>query len=182
MSSRRERSGFDAMIGNLIPDVLQLVQDHLRAKRAIPSQAFQQLAHQFGHGLGFQLRSMPLAIRIDNEIFGEFPELRPLQRRNVEQQLQECVHALSPQIKEIAPPTIIKANASMSAAFAMFWARLWNEPAIALPYISAGYQQVGNDLLALTETIPSDPSHDRQLVDSWIERLGLHGWFETVAR
>lgn len=54
------------------------------------------------------------------EIFEGYPDLRPYQRRNIEQQLQECSHALSPKIKEIAPPQIITANASMSAAFAMF--------------------------------------------------------------
>ena len=176
-------SRFDlASKSNLIPDVLKLVQDHTRNSGSVPCHALEKLAQQFGHGLGFQLRSMPLAIRIDQEIFDGYPDLRPFQRRNVEQQLQECNHALSPQIKEIAPPTIITANASMSAAFAMFWSGQWSEPAIALPYVSAGYRQVGDDLLVLTKRIPSDPNHDRQLVDAWIERLGLHGWFHTVAR
>lgn len=176
-------SRFDlASKSNLIPDVLKLVTDHTRSSGSVSSHALEKLSQQFGHGLGFQLRSMPLAIRIDQEIFDGYPDLRPYQRQNVEQQLQECMHALSPKIKEIAPPQIITANASMSAAFATFWSGLWNEPAIALPYVAAGYQQVGDDLLILTKRIPSDPNHDRQLVDAWIERLGLQGWFHTVAR
>lgn len=167
---------------NLIPDVTRLIRDHVRNTPSIPSHVISQLANQFGHGLGFQLRSMPIAIRIDREIFDQYPALRPLQRKNIERQLQECMHALSPTVKEFAPPKIVDANASMSAAFAMFWSELWDAPTIALPYISAGYKQVGELLLAIVAAIPGDPDHDLELVYAWMNRLGLDGWFETVAR
>ena len=162
--------------------MLRLVEDHLKNNLEVPDHAVPQLANQFANGLGFQLRSMPIAIRIDRQIFESHPGLRTIQRGNVEQQLQENLTALTPRIKKLAPPRLIEANASMSAAFAMFWAGLWNEPAVALPFIAAGYQQAGNDMLALTETIPDDPNLDRQLVDAWMNRLGLQNWFETRMR
>ena len=167
---------------NMIPDVLRLVQDHLRTNSSVPSSAVPQLANQFGNGLGWQLRSIPVAIRVDQEIYDQHSELRPFQRTNIEQQLQENMSALSPKVKTLAPKQIIDANASMSTAFAMFWTGLWDEPTIAMPFISAGYNQVGMDLLALNASIPSDPNHDKELVDAWAKRVGLDCWFETISR
>ncbi len=165
-----------------ISDVLKLVTDHTQSNGSVPGQSLEKPAKKFGYGLGSHLLAMSHAIWIDQEIVEGYPDLRPFQRQNVEQQLQEYMHFLSPQFKEIAPPQIIAANASMSAAYAIFWSRLWSEPDIALPYVTAGYQQVGDELLAITKRIPNDPNHDRQRVDAWIERLGLQGWCHTVAR
>ncbi len=55
------------------------------------------------------------------------------------------MHELSPQIKAITPKEIIDTNASMSSAFAQFWAGLWNETAIGTPFIAASYKEVGAD-------------------------------------
>lgn len=167
---------------NMMPEVLKLVQDHLQKHASSSSHLAPQLAKQFGDGLGWQLRSFPVAIRVDKRIHEQHSDLRQLQRQNIEQQLQESMHALSPRAKEIAPKEIIDANASMSTAFALFWSQLWNEPTISTPYIAAGYKEVGTDLLALNETLSADPNQDRELIDAWAKRLRLDRWFETIAR
>ena len=68
----------------------------------------------------------------------------------------------------------------MSCAFAKFWAQTWNEPEVAVPFISAGYGKVGDDLLGLVQSQVSGPDGDRELVNRWAERLELTHWFQTI--
>lgn len=163
-------------------EVLSLTQSHAAKNPDIPEHAIPQLASQLGTGIGLQLRSFPIALRVDKQIFDEFPQLHQLQRKSVELQIQEAMHALSPQIKKIAPPELIKANASMSSAYTQFWAGLWREPSISNPFTAAGYQEIGETLLALNSTIPNDHDHDRELVDGWAKVLGIDRWYQTVGR
>ena len=139
-----------------------------------------QLSSQLGPGLGLQLRSMPIAIRVDDWLYQHYPALRELQRKSNERQLQEAMQSLGPGIRAFAPQQIIDANVSMSCAFARFWAQTWNEPEVALPFISAGYGKVGDDLLGLVQSQVSGPDGDRELVNRWAERLELTHWFQTI--
>ncbi|QDV69025.1 hypothetical protein Poly24_27390 [Rosistilla carotiformis] len=178
-----KESRFDlASKPNMAGDVLKLTTEHANKNPSIPEHAIPQLATQFGNGLGWQLRSFPIAIRVDRQIHDDHPKLRPLQRKNIEQQLQESMEALSPSIKKIAPKEIIDANASMSSAFTQFWADLWNEPALSTPFTAAGYKPIGEKLLALNASIADDPNKDRELIESWAKAVGIDRWFQTVAR
>ena len=177
-----EKSRFDlTSSASLVPDVEKMVTTHLRTNGAASPDVAPQLAASFGHGLGFQLRSMPIAICIDKQLHDAYPELRPIQRINVDRQLQENMQALSPSVKSLAPQEIIDASAAMNAAFAIFWAKLWNDRKIELPYVAAGYREVGQELLDFTENVVS-PDDDKQLVDAWAKRLGLDRWFSTISR
>ena len=167
---------------NMLPDVLELMQRHHQGKNDIPASSVPQLAKRFGDGLGFQLRSMPITLRIDKQIHDAHPELTEMQRESLDRQLQENMGALSPQAKALAPEEIIRPNASMNAAFAKFFAGLWNAPMIVAPYIAAGYGAAAAALLELNEQIPADSDHDRELVDAWARQTGLDRWFETKAR
>ena len=162
-------------------EVKQLIEDHLRKTgSAVPMSMVPQLCQQLGHGLGLQLRSMPIALRVDEWLYRDYPALAELQRKSIEIQLQEAMHALGPSVREFAPQRIIDANVGMSCAFAKFWAATWNEPEVAIPFISAGYGKIGDELLGLVQSMDRSPDGDRELVNQWAERLGLAGWFQTI--
>ncbi len=73
----------------------QLVTEHLREKGAsYPSSVVSQLSSQLASGLGLQLRSLPIAIRVDDWLFQEYPALGRMQKTNIERQLNEAMHAL----------------------------------------------------------------------------------------
>jgi len=163
-------------------EVLELMQRHHQGKDDIPSHVVPQLANQFGNALGFQLRSMPITMRIDKLIHDAHPELKELQHESIDRQLQENMGALSPRSKVIAPNEIIRPNASMNAAFAKFFAGLWNAPMIFAPYVAAGYGDAASALLAFHEQIPAESNRDRELVDAWAKYTGLDRWFETKGR
>jgi hypothetical protein len=90
------------------------------------------------------------------------------------------MHALGPSVRAFAPQRIIDANVGMSCAFAKFWAATWNEPEVALPFTSAGYGRIGDELLGLVQSLDRSPDGDRELVNQWAERLGLADWFQTI--
>ena len=167
---------------NMSDDVAALMTNYHRGKHQVPASAVLQLAGKFGNGLGLQLRSMPITMRIDKQIHDDHPELRAFQQQSIDSQLQENMHALSPRAKELAPEEIIRPNASMNAAFAKFISGLWNAPMVFAPYIAAGYSQVAAELLGYHEQISADVNHDRELVDAWAKHLGLDRWFKTRAR
>jgi hypothetical protein len=164
-------------------DVKRLIEDHLRKTGSpVPMSMAPQLCQQLGHGLGLQLRSMPIAIRVDDWLFRDYPALAELQRKSIERQLQEAMHALGPSVRAFAPQRIIDANVGMSCAFAKFWSATWNEPEVAIPFTSAGYGKIGDELLGLVQSLDRSPDGDRELVNQWTERLGLAGWFQTIDR
>jgi hypothetical protein len=117
-----------------------LVAGHIKSTgvRLAPPQVA-ELAGQFGRGLGTQLRSLPVAIRVNDWILREYPALATLQRRNADREIQEAMHGLSPNIRSFAPQRIIDANAAMNCANVKFWAAAGNDPLIEVPFVSAGY-------------------------------------------
>ncbi len=167
---------------NMLSDVLALMEEHHKGKDDIPSHVVPQLAKQFGSGLGLQLRSMPVTMRIDKVIHDSHPELSELQHESVDRQLQENMGALSPRAKLLSPDEIVRPNASMNAAFAKFFTGLWNAPMVFAPYVAAGYGDAASALLAFHEQIPAGSDHDRELIDAWAKYTGLDCWFETESR
>ncbi len=161
-------------------DVQQLVTEHFQnSESRIPAEMIPKLSNQLANGLGLQLRSMPIAIRVDGWIFREYPALQSLQRQCIERQIQEARQALSPSIKEFAPQRIIDTNVSMSSAFAKFWARTWNDATVSVAFVSAGYGKIGDELLGVVDAADESPNSDRSIVDSWAKQLSIDGWFRT---
>lgn len=160
------------------PETYSQVQKLVRDKKTIPEDMVAAYAQMITDGLGTQLRSMPIGIRVDQAIYRSHPELRDMQRRVAERQLKECVGCLSPSIKQQAPALIFKASVGMNAALASAWSRLWEEEAHVVPYRLAGFEALGDQLLGALNAIPDSPHHDRQLVFSWAEILGVNSLYE----
>jgi hypothetical protein len=161
-----------------------LITQHLRkkGKLPLPQEAISNLQQQMLSGLIIQLRSMPVGMRIDLGLFYDFPALREQQRQSALRQLQENSQSLLPQIAEFSPPLIRKANVTMNAAFADLWAKLLDEPQLALPYEAAGYQSNMLELLNISQRIPDEPSRDIELIDAWGKQLGIDRWYEWIPR
>jgi len=150
-------------------------------KLNLAPQDVEKLRDQLFDGLMLQLRSIPVGLRVDAWILREHQELAPLQRSAVLRQVQDNQATLAPDVRKIAPAKVYKASVSMNAAFALFWSRQWNDPALSLPYKSAGFEKPGTLLLATFDEIPSEPTNDRRLVDAWGTELSLASWYEWVA-
>lgn len=149
-------------------------------KLRLPKAAVKQLADQFFDGLLTQLRSYPIGMRIDQWIRETYPALQEAQGTSVDRQQRDNAQALNPQIRRMAPRLIFSGNASMNAAYALFCERLLGRGQYVIPYRSVGFEESGRGLLEIWDRIPSDPRHDRDLVDSWAEELEVSDWYRWV--
>jgi len=131
-------------------------------------------------GLMTQLRSIPIGLRVDEWLLASYPELRDLQVAGVTAQLEENVQAIPLGSKGIFPAKVYKANVSMNAAFAAFWAKKWSDSSITLPYKAAGLLEDGLGLLKIYDRVSADAAHDPDLVEQWAFDLGLKNWYALI--
>jgi hypothetical protein len=131
-------------------------------------------------GLITQLRSYPIGLRVDHWLLESYPELRDLQKRGTQVQLEQNIEAIKMAKKGLFPPKLVKANLTMNAAFALYWSRAWNDASLALPYKAAGFIDQGSKLLAVWDRVSQDAACDMDLIDEWAFNLGLKGWYARV--
>jgi hypothetical protein len=138
------------------------------------------LRDQLLNGLGVQLRSMPMGLRVDQWIIDEYPALQTQQKQCIQAQLKDNLESLSPEVKRLTPDAIFAATVSMSAAFASFWARTWSDVPLTTPFRAIGLLDAGESLLKIWDEISRDPAYDRKLVEEWANQLGIRTWYEFL--
>jgi hypothetical protein len=157
----------------------ELVRDHYRGN-GLPAATIKGFCDRLYDGLIVQLISIPLTLRVDSWIVDGYADLGLQQREAVIRLLQENLASLRPEIKNLVPEKIVKPSLVMNAACAEFWSRQWDDPKHSLPYRSINLGVAGRQLLETLDSIPSEPSQDRTLVDGWAKRLGLTRCYEWV--
>ena len=73
---------------------------------------------QMYNGLIVQLRSMPIAMRVETWLRRDCPELIDQQKASNARQLNDNATCLLPQVRQLTPTKILHANVAMNAAFA----------------------------------------------------------------
>jgi len=163
-------------------EVAELVRLQFGTKEPIRLPEMKQPAFsaQLLGGLITQLRSIPLALRIDDWLRNQFAGLRDQQDESCRCQLREGIAALDPRVRRAVPKQIAEASVAMNAAQAMYWAEAWEDEQAIAPYKAAGLLDEGRKLLRLWKETPGDPTHDRELIDAWGRHLGIEGWYAFV--
>jgi hypothetical protein len=155
------------------------VEKLVRDQKAIPDKMVATYSQMITDGLGTQLRSMPIGIRVDRALYRDHPKLHDMQRAAAERSMKDNVGCLHPSIRSQAPDLFIRATAGMNAAFASAWSKLWNEDAHSVPYRLAGFLEQGEELLAALGAIPDSPTHDRELVSKWANLLKIDHLYQV---
>ena len=135
---------------------------------------------QLFNGLMLQLRSVSVGLRVDDWLRRDYPELGSQQRAMAARQLNENAAALQPRVRKMTPAKIYQASVAMSAAFAAYWSRAWNDPLPVVPFKTTGHLAQGEQLLKLWDEVPAEPACDSRLIQAWGKDLGLEGWFQFV--
>lgn len=151
----------------------------VREQKAIPDTMISTYSQMITDGLGTQLRSMPIGIRVDRALYSDHPELRDLQKAAAERSMKDNLGCLHPSIRAQAPALVLRATTGMNAAFALAWSRLWNDDAHNVPYRLAGVMEQGETLLAALDSIPDSPTHDRELVSQWAALLKIDHLYQV---
>ena len=146
----------------------------------LDKQQLAPIAKQMYDGMIVHLRSIPIGLRIAAWLADEYPELQDLQRIQVTKELKLNSETLNPEIRTMMPDIIYRASAAVNGAFALFWSHRYQKPSLTQPYVQAGYRKDAGDLMEIWNQVPSDPSHDRELIDQWGEALGLRTWYQWV--
>jgi hypothetical protein len=145
----------------------------VRQKKTIPPHAVSTYARMITDGLGTQLRSMPIGVRVDRALYRDHAELHEQQKAAAERSMKENVGCLQPSIRASAPELIVQASAAMNAAFALTWSQLWGEDDHIVPYRLAGFLERGEELLDALDAIPESAAFDRELVVKWATLLSV---------
>lgn len=157
----------------------KLMQAHL-GKRGADQATINQATEHFLNAIVVHLRSIPLGMRVSEWLAQEYPELLPLQRAQVLNELKLNSESFSPQAAATMPPMLLEAVLAINAAFALFWSQRFHKPSIMQPYVQAGYRPKAGELLDIYRQMPADPAYDRALVDDWARALDLSDLYQWV--
>lgn len=144
----------------------------------LPAAQLVTFADRLLMGLGMQLRSMPVELRINAWLAERHPELRAVQGVMARLQLQENAKALA--TRASVPAKVFRASIAMNAATALYWAGFLQDDSLAAPYREAGYLIDGKALLKAWHALDASPEADRALIDAWAIALNLRGWFQWL--
>ena len=159
-------------------EIQELTQNRLQKKgKSHHEQLIKELSGIFQNALGVQLRSIPITLRVDAHIEQEYPSLREMQRACVIQHLNEGLATLAPKVRENIPDEVFSPSACMNAALAGYWSEVFGDQSLVVGYKATGFWKTGSTLLEHFKNILPHPDYDRQLVQSWIDTLGLQDWY-----
>lgn len=145
-----------------------------------PSAVLKTFTDQLVSGLFTQLRSIPIAMRIDAWLATDYPGLADEQADSLATQQEEALSCLSPQVRAAVPDEIVSASILLNTAYALFCDRLLGTTEYAVAYAASGFKDFGEALLKIFDELPSEPSSDRDLVDRWAQEIGLVGKYSWV--
>ena len=131
-------------------------------------------------GLITHLRSVPVGLRVSETLTLDYPELLELEALHVEKELAIGKESLSARVKETMPAEIYNPSQYINAAYAIFWSVRLEKPVVVNPFHLAGYARYGQQLLKIYESVPSDPSHDYELIDRWAKYLKIRSWYSWL--
>jgi hypothetical protein len=151
--------------------------DGLAARHRLGDNDVRRLADKLYGGLVHQLTATAVGLRVDDWLRTTFTDLVDLQEATVRRELEDHLQMLEPEVRAMTPPKALMASLAMNAAEAAYWSRVWDESDLLEPYRRPGSFRDGRALLRAWREMPSEPTYDRALVDSWAGLLGLDGWY-----
>ena len=159
----------------------KLVSEHFqRLGVNLPDNKLRHFASAIYDGLGVQIRSVPVGLRIDSWILTNYPELKEQQKAIIHSQLEENIKPLSAEIRKTTPKKHYDASLTINAAFASFWAKAWGLQPLEAPYALAGFTSKSKLLIKAFHETMLDADHDKELLQKWIDILGVKSWYKLT--
>jgi hypothetical protein len=159
--------------------VARLIRNSMGKKNQLDADRLTTVAQQILDGLLVHLMSAPLGLRVGSWLRMDYPDLIPLQDRQILRELATNERTNTPELKRRLPKKVFDASQTINAAYAIAWADRLNQPELTRPYTS--YLKEGQGLVDLLDDIPAEPEHDRELIDAWGDQLQLTEWYQWVA-
>jgi hypothetical protein len=151
-----------------------LVDELLLPKISLDDAGRGEITHKIQQWLMANVRSTPVGMRIDQMIFRDAPSLRESLLAGIQEQNDLNLAGLRSLQHTFKVPARL---AGPAAAYAIFVDRLLGGTGYSIPFEAMGLIDVGRALLRDFDSVPPDPSSDRQLIDAWARQLGLSDWY-----
>ena len=139
----------------------------------------QSIAHSLVDSLLIQLRSSILGLQIDGWIINNCPDLLTGQKSSVSGQLKDNLNALSPEVRDQYPRSLVDPNTAMNGVYAKFWGENLNDPRQLIPFVSLGYTDLVNKLYDVFLDTGDHPANDRAIINQWAKILNLDAYCHT---
>lgn len=124
-----------------------------------------------------QVRSIPIGMRADQQVFRDMPTLRSSMRAGLKEQNESNLAAIQ-RLQGLA--SLPQEYFWPAATYALFTDRLTGTSLYSVPFEAMGFGRGGRELLRLYDEAPSDPAQDRTLIDAWAAHTGLAGWYRWI--
>ena len=125
-------------------------------------------------GLLHQLLSIPSEMIAIDICRTDCPGLLNMMHIAVNNEIQEFHQSLEPKIRQVTPEDIFKKNASMNAAFAVYWSRISENQHVLIPFMALDVLDKGKELLKVFDNISeTDVQKYTKVVDGWALELEL---------
>lgn len=143
-------------------------------------QQIESLAKQLSDGLMLHLRSIPIGLRVGDWLWKNYPELGEQQKSLTLHELEEAKSSLHPRILQMMPEGVTRPTLELSAAQALFWSDLFEQPELFNPYHIHGYSSTARKLIGKYFAISDSPGEDQNLIDGWAAILNLENWYNWI--
>jgi hypothetical protein len=146
--------------------------------KILPFERLTAIVNLWYNGIVRQVTNHPPDIMIEKWLFNDYPGIRTLQRKSLENQLKESLAGLNDSVIRITPKTILDASNIMNYTFFRLLGLHFGTNFIR-PYNNTIYVSRGKELAAITEKEYVDTYEgDIQMANRWAQFLGLEGWFK----
>lgn len=137
-----------------------------------------KLAILWYEGAVFQVTKMPPDIQIDKWLYDNYPDLRSIQLKSLQRQLQNAVQGLSKDVRKIVPRKIYNVSNIMNFAFFKVLEDHFTLDFVA-PYHRTIFLFEGSKLARMTEKeYINNHEGDIEMINKWAEHLDLTTWFQ----
>ncbi len=123
------------------------------------------------------LRSRPVGMRVDQQIFRDMPALRGSFEAGAANENDANLKAMQRMQGLIRLP---ERYYWPSTAYALFADRLLGTTLYSVPFDAMGFAAGGHQLLRTYDGVPSDASRDRSLVDAWGREIAVSDWYRWI--
>lgn len=133
-------------------------------------------------GINLQIFNTPIDLFIENKIYEEFPEFRPVQFLSVDKIIGEGIIAVTGQAGEMAPRTILNASKILNMVLALQFGELFGFDYMLFFKADPGQLRTAGQLFGEYADSQKNynPGDEYTLIDSFARVLKLDKYFELI--
>ena len=155
----------------------------VRSNRNIPTDQLKKVEVSVCEGIGLQLLNCPLDMFVEDMIYSDYPQLRPIQLLSLMSQEQAYIKSVSKEVAKVIPPELMKASKCMNLCTSLHFRQLYginvlNQYAPPSQYDMDTAKDLYEEYLEYTKGF--GPGEEYDLVDYFGSTLNLDNYYSLM--